>query len=309
MSQLTFEYDLKDNASAGIDRINNKMQALKGNYREMKKSIGDLKQALNVMNGMGIGIASGAIQAAGLGKEGSKETGPYKTTMAPFVEGVNSAANMGSLLVGGAFAGTLLDAFSRDKGGIGGSASRIAGRIASTASLTAQSSFASFAQNMMHWEGGGTKSWGQLMRKGARPSVSGMGGGFAGGAASIGSLSKVGGFAARLGAGLATGGIALAAQLGYEYAVEPSITQFFGQKEYTSDYIKNLSDYYLQNRRRQEQDVFNQSTEGFGSQMYFFRDLFGMNQSERDTLSGQLRMERSDRLAEVTKALWLQNRE
>lgn len=301
---LQFEYDLKDNASGGIDRITNKMQALKGSYREMRRSIGDLKQALNVMSGMGIGVATSAIQAAGLGREGSKETGPYKTTTSPFVEGLTNTAQIGSLLAGGAFAGTLLDAFSRDKGSMS-----IGSKIGSTASLAAQTSFGSFVDNMMNWEGGGKKSWGQLMRKGAKPSVSGMGGGFAGGAAGAASVGKFGGFASRLGAGLVTGGIALAAQLGYEYAVEPSITQFFSKKEYTSDYLNSLSDYYLQNRKKQAQDVFNQSTEGFGSQMYFFRDIFGMNQNEREDLDAQLRMTRSDRLAQVSKALWIQNRE
>jgi hypothetical protein len=314
MSNLEFSYEAKDNASPTIDKITNRLQGLRGEYREMKKSLGDIKQSLNTMSGMGIGLASGALNASGLGKDASTpKDARIKTTQAPFVEGINSVAQMGALMVGGAIGGKLIDSFNRDGNGI---VSTIGNRIASNASLSAKSSFSAFAQNMINWEGGGTKSWGRLMRNGSRASVSGMGGGFAGGASSVGSagaLLRGGGIMARLGAGLATGGVALAAQLGYEYGVQPMIDEtakVWEKKEYTKEYLAGLGTNYLNsNRRKQRQDTWNDAVGGLNGQMYLLGEIFGTNKSKVEGLERGLSEERSTRTAEITKALWLQNRE
>jgi len=303
MSNLEFSYEAKDNASPTIDKITNRLQGLRGEYREMKRSIGDIKQALNTMSGMGIGLASGALSASGLGKDSATaKDARIKTTQAPFVEGLNTVAQIGSLLVGGAIGGALVDKFANQATG------RLTSTLIDRGYMQLQMEGSSFLNKQISNSG--------FRRVGQKWATSGAGGGFAGGASSVGSagaLLRGGGMLARLGAGLATGGIALAAQLGYEYGVQPMIDEtakVFEKKEYTKEYLAGLGTNYLNsNRRRQQQDTWNDSVGGLNGQMYLLGEIFGTNKSKIDDLNAGLSGERSKRTNEISKALWLQNRE
>jgi len=331
MSAISFEYDAKDNASATIDRVTNKMQGLRREYGEMRRSISQLKQGLSVMSGMGIGAATGVLGGLGMGKEekaakvdanGKKIVEMFKEQKSSIVDTFSQGARMGSLMLGGALGGMMFDKMSSGGFGggfAGGGGSTFAGGGGSRIESLARNSFADFANNMNLFEGGNTKSFNQMMRGQniRNTTMPGRGGSSTLSRASnlggAGALLRAGGMIARLGAGFATAGVAIAAQLAYEYGVQPIIDEgqkYLGTKEYSKEYLDSLSQNYLSKSERSiRKDIWNQTTEGMNGQWWLIGEVFGTNKARRDELTMQISGERSKRYNEVTKALWLQNRE
>jgi hypothetical protein len=309
MSNLSFEYDAVDRASPNIDRVTNKLKALKSEYREARRSIGDLKKGLEVMSGLGMGWAAGSMSALGMSKD-AKETGPTHRAKSPLYDGLNQGARAASLLAGGAFAGTVLDAFSGSVGrestrgfsGSSGSGMKSVGSMGKSALDTYLSTL-----NPMY----NMQSWTRQMKaktSTALPRASSMGRSMAGGSA-LGMASRAGGFMARMGAGLATGLFAIGAQVAYEVAVEPTIDQFFSNREFTDDFMKSMSSYELNSSKMIKKRIYDESKGKESGQMYFWKSIFGTIDDEQNRMTDQVNEERYKRLSEIKKALYLQNRE
>lgn len=308
-SNLSFEYDSVDRASPNIDRVTNKLKALKGEYREARRSIGDLKKGLSVMSAMGVGWASGAMGALGMNKD-AKESGPTHSVKSPLVSGLNEVARAASLLAGGSLAGTLFDSSTcsmvRDTGrAFGGSVGKV-GSAAGSVGRSALDTYLSTLNPMYNMQ-----SWTRLQKANtttAFPRSAALGRSGASGSA-IGMASRAGGFMARFGAGLAAGVFAVGAQLAYEAAIEPTIDQFFSGREFTDEFLNKMSTYEINSSKKISKRIWDESKGKESGQMYFWKSVFGTIDNEQNTMTGQVDVERQNRVNEMSKALYLQNRE
>lgn len=123
MSAVDFDYTANDQASATIDRITNKMHGLKREYGEVRRSMGNIKQGLSALSGLGIGVATSAMTSLGIKKD-KEEKGMFSAGN----ESTLSTIARSGTMIGASIVGNMVGEglFSR-LGNMGMGTGRIAG--------------------------------------------------------------------------------------------------------------------------------------------------------------------------------------
>jgi hypothetical protein len=356
MSNIEFSYDVKDNASGSIDMISNKLSGLKHNYGEVRKEIRHLKEGLSVLNGLGLGMASGALGGLGLSKKKDEVANAVtKNTQAAGGEVFGQIGRYGSFIAGGLVSSELTNRlFSTSLAGTlgsnasqtisssiqGGLNSRITQQVGSQLTgLAMQETLGRLSPNDLvgltqdKLESLTKKRLGKELKDKTEQSaavVAQMAAIRASGAALSGRIagariagvgaSALSGLGMRLGLGLVTGGIGLAAaigsQLAYEYAVQPLVDQIFKDSHIDTAYLNKMSNYELYNK---DKAFISEQAKKEAQLSPFLQRLVGPlgeylleggKEAEfAENYQMDIAKEKASRYNQIAKALYIQNRE
>lgn len=328
--QVTFEYDTKDNASTAIDKISNKLSNLKRGYADVRQTAGKLRQATRFASGSTGGGSTlsglGAVIGSAVGtskslqtQEAEKPTATtndklFKVVENPITQKVSEIGRMGTMVGAGVLASSFLESskmFSEATSSNLGKVlpftpskvlgNTLIGDVSSNLISKPTRNMTSDIANMHTLSNiipsvTPTTTFGGMSTTFEKPSFGG------GKATKLGTVSRLG---MRIGAGLATLGATFVAEAAFE-VVDETINQFTRKSEFSKEGLESLSDAQLS--RNQSSMIYNEVTKDQGGQMYLLREMFGMNKSNIESMNDQLEKERTKRVKDVEKALWIQNR-
>jgi hypothetical protein len=269
MPELDIDYSVNDRASSSVERITGKLKELKSGYRDIRRSVGDLKKGMSVANAVGLGAFTSAFSASngsGSAQQANKIKSIVKTVSSPAGEAIGQVARVSSMIAGGALAGTLMES------GIGrvaamGVTPRVSNAITTSLGSRAATFATSIGSNVLTQLPSALRN--NVTNRVASTATNRVASGVASTVAGAsmpgfsmtgGKFGAIGRFAGSLGAGLASFGIATAAQLAVENFVLPEVDRIFNKTEFNDEYVKGMSLNYLSDKSRMDQDIFNLAT-------------------------------------------------